>query len=391
MEEAGTGRSSRRLPLRDDAEDLDPVAALEYGMPGRSDGDDPRREPPAEARPGCPKGLSRIGLLGDLDEGHDEVPGDEEGVLDEDEASPVRHARGEPDADRRLEGPTEGKASGRPDAKARHSRASGQEPQRGARGRQMRAPSSMRAWLWSPGERRFRSAAAAASTSVRAAPVRTSPGTASSRARTRATFPSTTAAGTPNAMEATAAAVYGPDARGARAGRPSEWVPRRRARDRRAARWRFRARAIQPRPLHSARTSRLRGGREGVDGREAGRGTASSGDAGCDRRLLEDHLGTQTPRRPGPSEREVATLAPVPAQQRGAQRRHGRGRKAVGQRCPARVLAPLEWDRGWRARPHRRVSVEVLAEADEPLPDAGLHGPERLPEPFRDLDVSDAP
>ena len=76
------------------------------------------------------------------------------------------------------------------------------------------APSSIMAWLKSPGLSRASIAFATARTAAAAlVPVLAGsppPRAAASRAATRITLPSTAATGSSNAMDATAAAVYGP-------------------------------------------------------------------------------------------------------------------------------------------------------------------------------------
>ena len=92
--------------------------------------------------------------------------------------------------------------------------ATGHAEHRGARGAHTVAPSSIMAWLKSPGRSRESSASATARTAAAAlVPLLAAsppPRAAARRAATRITFPSTAATGSPNAMDATAAAVYGP-------------------------------------------------------------------------------------------------------------------------------------------------------------------------------------
>ena len=81
----------------------------------------------------------------------------------------------------------------------------GQSAQAGRRGVQIVAPRSITAWAWSPGRRSGVRAAAWARSAGRAAGSGVC--TAWRRAITRSTLPSTTTAGRPKAMAATAAAV----------------------------------------------------------------------------------------------------------------------------------------------------------------------------------------
>ena len=208
-----------------------------------------------------------------------------------------------------------GNASGVPLAAARQSARSGHAPQRGARGVQTRAPSSMRAWLWSPGFR--------AGTSGRAS------------ARTRASV----------------AGAFGSRAgRGGGRGRARRCRPRRARhaeRDRRDGGGRVRADAGERAPaLERARERArrrdglrravevagarvvaeaaplgedlaLRRAGERSDVRESARGSASSAGATTStRRLLGHDLGepdrVRVARAPP---RQVALLAPVPARE----------------------------------------------------------------------------
>ena len=103
-----------------------------------------------------------------------------------------------------------GKRSGLPLAAARHAPRSGHASQRGTRGVQTSAPSSMRAWLCSPEFRAGTSGRASARTFASVAGTLGSSRRPWSRHRTRTTFPSTTGSGTPKEIDATAAAVYAP-------------------------------------------------------------------------------------------------------------------------------------------------------------------------------------
>ena len=90
---------------------------------------------------------------------------------------------------------------------ARHRRSSGQEGQRAApRGRQTRAPSSIKAWLKSPAFS-GRRAISASSTARFVLSFKMSAGQARRRMMTRSTLPSTAGRRSPKAMEATAPAV----------------------------------------------------------------------------------------------------------------------------------------------------------------------------------------
>ncbi len=81
-------------------EDVDDVATFQNGMTDGADELDPQRGTPGEAGPHGPERSSRVGAGADLDEGNDEVAGDENCVFDEDEApTPPRDAGGEPDGD----------------------------------------------------------------------------------------------------------------------------------------------------------------------------------------------------------------------------------------------------------------------------------------------------
>mmetsp|Transcript_2594 Transcript_2594/g.9426 ORF Transcript_2594/g.9426 Transcript_2594/m.9426 type:complete len:248 (+) Transcript_2594:561-1304(+) len=72
------------------------------------------------------------------------------------------------------------------------------------------APSSIIAWLKSPARAGSTNASATARISFAAVPFNGSPLIIHARVNTRYTLPSTAAAGVPNAMDATALAVYGP-------------------------------------------------------------------------------------------------------------------------------------------------------------------------------------
>ncbi|MDE2652896.1 MAG: hypothetical protein OXI71_03685 [Gemmatimonadota bacterium] len=135
--------------------------------------------------------------------------------------------------------PRAGRSPTVPAIRARHHPATGHSAQRGDRGAHTVAPSSIIASLKSPG--RFGSTSRAASRRSLPAAGRSR---SSSRASTRFTFPSTAGTARPNAMLATAPAVYSPtpgsvlNSSGSAGRRPPY-----RSRTASAVRCRFRARA----------------------------------------------------------------------------------------------------------------------------------------------------
>ena len=150
-------------------------------------------------------------------------------------------------AGRRREG---GTSRSRPALRASHRDASGQRRQSGAGLRHTVAPSSMSAWLKSPGRCGPRPPSAPGTTSAarrhsrpRVAVSAGSPSTRKRRESTRAAFPSTAAAGTAKAMLATAPAVYGPKPGSARRASTEAGSPPWRRSASRAAASRFRHRA----------------------------------------------------------------------------------------------------------------------------------------------------
>ena len=96
-----------------------------------------------------------------------------------------------------------------PERLASHARATGHEGHEGSRGVHTVAPSSMSAWFQSPGGAGTSATRRSAMAHTRALPGPdfTSSRIAKSRARTRATLPSTRASRFPKAMLATAPAV----------------------------------------------------------------------------------------------------------------------------------------------------------------------------------------
>ena len=227
-----------------------------------------------------------------------------------------------------------GKASGRPEARARQSRARGHASQRGERGRQTSAPSSISAWLWSPGDRRFRNAAAAASTAAREAPVA---GVAGNGVETREDAGDVPVQG----RDRNAERDGGDGGGGVRADAREGAQLLHRTRDGAAPFLHETGRAVEvPRAGVVAEAAPFRqdvpllGGRERGDGREAGEEALPARDAGGDGRLLEDRLGDPDgPRVARPAEGKVAALAPVPPEERGAQGRQARRRERRTQSC----------------------------------------------------------
>jgi hypothetical protein len=113
-----------------------------------------------------------------------------------------------------LRAATTGSSSCRPARAAAHSFLSGHARQRGCAGAQIVAPSSISPWFRSPGAAdsgspRMSSAAAVHSARWPRVDLMSS-SIANTRASTRATLPSTSGARSPNAIDATAPAVYGP-------------------------------------------------------------------------------------------------------------------------------------------------------------------------------------
>ena len=111
---------------------------------------------------------------------------------------------------RSARGRLRGNDAARPSARARQPPASGQTSQRGLRGVQTSAPSSISAWLKSPARRRGTSASPRACRAARVAGTSTGRRSPVSRASTRIVLPSSANARASNAIAATAAAVYGP-------------------------------------------------------------------------------------------------------------------------------------------------------------------------------------
>ena len=104
-------------------------------------------------------------------------------------------------------GGTAGRRAAEPSSRAQQANATGHSPQSGVTGRQSVAPSSIIAWLKSPGRPGSIHRAARSATSAASRGSFAWPSSAASRATTRMTLPSTTALGSPKAIEATAAAV----------------------------------------------------------------------------------------------------------------------------------------------------------------------------------------
>ncbi len=125
-------------------------------------------------------------------------------------APSVMHAQTTRTTGRAARGRLRGNDAARPPARARQAAASGQASQRGARGVQTSAPSSMTAWLKSPARRPGTSARPRACSAARVAGTSTGRRSSARRASTRIVLPSSANARASNAIAATAAAVYGP-------------------------------------------------------------------------------------------------------------------------------------------------------------------------------------
>jgi hypothetical protein len=284
---------------------------------------DPRHGASREAGPGGGERLTGVVPGGDLQERDDEVAGDEEGVLDENEAlPPARDAGGEPHGDGGLPrtAPGEGLGASRGPRQARS-----REGARLAAGRARKADErpelhqrlvvvSRRSWVQEGGCGGFDRGAGGSRAWV-----------AGNRLEPREDARHVSVQGCHGDAECDG----GEGGRGVRADARKGAQLLDRTGDGAAAFRDEAGRAMEvSRPGVVAEAAPFRqdflfpGGREGRDGREAVEKPLPARDSGGDRRLLEDRLGNPDgPRVAGPPERKVAALAPVPLQERGAEGR----------------------------------------------------------------------